>query len=283
MDAEELSNRLKYAILDKLEIATIGNKIIIQLPFTNYKGEPIEIEVIPGDDGNIVLDDLGLIAGFLFELNEYTEGALGHLLTKSLTDSYGLIMHYDEGVISGQVSVTEEVGKLLNFIKVITSIETVLPFISKPHKKKEGRKRLSAVLGRDIAQLRLPLRVEKQAKVEGKHEIWDITYKYTRKEDNTDILIFAADLGLSEPKEKAAHVVTLAGDLMDKEIITNLRRELRVVYSLNGDGSTPTKRAANIIDDYQNRMGYKAFNYADLRDKSLFTTLTISDLSPMKL
>lgn len=283
MNAEELSSSLKSAILDKLEVAIVDSKIIIQLPFTNYKGEPIEIEVTPKDDGNIILGDLGFIAGFLFELNEYTEGAPGHLLTKSLADSYGLIMHYDEGVISGEVSVTEEVGKLLNFIKVIISIETVLPFVRKPRKTKEGRKRLSAILGRDISQLRLPMRVEKQAKVEGKHETWDITYKYIREEDNTDILIFTADLGLSEPKERAAHVVTLASDLLDKEIKPSLRRELRVVYSLNGNGSTPARRAADIIDDYQKRMGYKAFNYADLQDKSLFTNLTIHDLSPMKL
>jgi hypothetical protein len=283
MDAEELSNWLKSAILDKLELVTVDGKIIMQLPFTNYKGEPIEIEVTAKSDGDIILDDLGFVAGSLFELNEYTEGAPGHLLTKNLADSYGLIMHYDEGVISGQVSVTEEVGKLLNFVKVITSIETVLPFIRRPRKKKEGRKRLSTVLGKDIAQLHLPLRVEKQAKVVGKHEIWDINYKYTREEDGTDILILTADLGLSEPKERAAHVVTLASDLLDKEVRASLQRELRVVYSSNGNGSSPTKRAADIIDDYQSRVGYRAFNYADVRDKSLFTNLTIRDLSPMKL
>jgi hypothetical protein len=283
MDAEELSSHLKSIIVKKIEATTVGNRIIIQLPFNNYKGDPIEIEATTKDDGNIVVDDLGFIAGFLFELNEYAEGASGHLLAKSLADSYGLLMQYDDGVISKEVSVTTEIEKLLNFIKVITSIETVLPFIRKPRKKKEGRRRLSTILGKDISQLHLPMRVEKQARVEGKHETWDITYKYTREEDNTDILIFTADLGLSQPKERAAHVVTLASDLLDKEIKTSLRRELRVVYSLNGNGSTPTKRAANIIDDYQERMGYRAFNYADLQDKSLFTNLTIQDLSPMRL
>jgi hypothetical protein len=283
MNPEELCNRLKSIMLDQLELTVTDGRVIMQLPFTNYKGEPIEIEAITKDDGSIVLDDLGVVAGFLFELNEYTEGALGHLLIRSLADFYGFTMHYDEGIISGQVSATEEVGKLLDFMKVITSVETVLPFISRPHKKKEGRRRLSAVLGKDIAQLHLPLRVEKQAKVEGKHETWDVNYKYVREKDNTDVLILTADLGLSDPKERAAHVVTLASDLLDKEVRASLRRELRVVYSSNGNGSTPTKRAANIIDDYQSRVGYRAFNYADVRDKSLFTNLTIRDLSPMEL
>ena len=218
----------------------------------------------------------------LFELNEHTEEALGHLLTKRLADSYGFIMNYNEGVISGQISVTESVERLLDFIKVVTSIETVLPFVSKARKRIEGRKRLSARLGREISQLRLPLRVEKQASVEGKHEIWDITYKYVRKEDSSDILVLAADLGLKEPKERAAHIITLASDVLDPALCRQFRRELRVVYSSNGNGSEATRRASSIIEDYQNRIGYKAFNYADPKAKSDFKSLTIQDLSPMK-
>jgi hypothetical protein len=127
------------------------------------------------------------------------------------------------------------------------------------------------------------MKVEKQAKVAGKHETWDITYKYIREQDNSDILILATDLGIKETKERAAYVVTLASDLLDKEVTSQIHRELRVVYSLNGNGSEPTRRAANIINDYQDRIGYKAFNYAVIQDKSLFTNLTIQDLSPMRL
>jgi len=158
-----------------------------------------------------------------------------------------------------------------------------LPFISKPRKKVKGRSRLNTQLSKEIKQLRLPLRVEKQAKVDGKHETWDIHYKYPIKDDKLDVLIFVADLGLKEPKERTAHVLALASDVLDAEIQKTMRRELRVVYSLNGNGSKATHRAASMIDDYQDRIGYKAFDFGDPKSKSLFTNLTIQDLSPMKI
>ncbi len=283
MNSEELSNYIKSAILERIKVSTLDDKFLIQLPFNSYKGESIEIEVTPRDDGSILIDDVGLIAGLLFELNEHTEEAPGHLLTKRLTNSYEFTMDYDEGVISRQISVTEDTESLLNFIKAITSIETVLPFIRKPHKRTEGRKRLSATLGKDISQLRLPLKVQKQTRVEGKHETWDIDYEYIREADNIDILILAADLGLKEPKERVAYTLTLASDVLDKDVRIPFHRELRIVYSLNGNGTESARRAASMIDDYQERIGYRAFNYADLKDKSYFTDLTIQDLTPMRL
>lgn len=283
MTSAELLAQIKKAIVDGIQVVTVGDGFLVQLPFANYKGEPVEVGVTLQDNGNILIDDVGYISGLLFELNEHSEGARGNLLTRQLVDSYEFNIDYDEGIISEQISIVGEVEKLLDFIKVITSIETVLPFISRPRKKVEGRRRLSAQLSREISQLRLPLRVEKLVKVTGKHEIWDIEYKYTRKEDNSEILILVTDLGLKEPRERAAHVVTLASDVLDADLRQRLRRELRVVYSSNGDNSEATRRAANIIDDYQNRIGYRAFNYNDPKSKSLFANITIQDLSPMKI
>jgi hypothetical protein len=283
MTAEEVLNLIKKAIVSGMRVVTVDDGFLIQLPFVNYKGEPIEVGITLQDNGNILIDDVGYISGLLFELNEHSEGASGNLLTKHLADSYEFNIDYDEGVINEQVSIVGEVEKLLDFIKVVTSIETVLPFISKPRKKVKGRRRLSAQLGREISQLRLPLRVEKLAKVKGKHEIWDIEYKYTRKEDNSEILILVADLGLREPRERAAHVVTLASDVLDADLRQRLRRELRVVYSLNGNNSEATRRAVNMIDDYQDRIGYKVYNYSEPESKSMFTRITIQDLSPMKI
>jgi hypothetical protein len=283
MTSEELLSQLKEGIANKMRVVAVGDGFLIQLPFNNYRGEPIEIGVRLQDNGNILIDDVGYVSGLLFELDEHTEGAPGNLLIKQLVDSYELDIDYDDGIITERLSITGEVEKLLDFIKVITSIETVLPFISRPRKKVEGRRRLTAQLSREISQLRLPLKVEKLAKVAGKHEIWDVEYKYTRKEDNSEILILVADLGLKEPRERAAHVITLASDVLDVQLRQSLRRELRVVYSSNGDHSEATRRAVNIIDDYQKRIGYKAFNYSDPMSKSLFASITVQDLSPMKM
>jgi len=282
MDTEQLANYVKSAITEGISVVTIDTGFLIRFPFNNYKGEPVEISVHT-NNGNLVIDDIGLISGLLFELGEHGEDALGHLITRRLTESYRFNMNYNDGIISQEVSVSKDVEKLLDFVQVITSIGTVLPFVSKPRKRIEGRKKLGAQLAREIAQLRLPLVVEKSTKVEGKHEIWDIDYKYHRKEDSLDILILVADLGLKEPKERAAHTVTLASDVLDTDLLRKSRRELRVVYSANGNGNDATRRAADIIEDYQRRIGYKAFNYANPQAKSSFTNLTIQDLSPMKL
>lgn len=156
MTAEELLNLIKKTIVNGMRVVTVDDGFLIQLPFINYKGEPIEVGITLQDNGNILIDDVGYISGLLFELNEHSEGAPGNLLTKQLADSYEFNIDYDEGVINEQVSIVGEVEKLLDFIKVVTSIETVLPFISKPRKKVKSRRRLSAQLSREISQLRLP-------------------------------------------------------------------------------------------------------------------------------
>lgn len=282
MNREELHSYVSSAIVDGVKVLAVDDGFLIQLPFVNCQGDFVEIGVIPRDDGIVLMDDIGYISGLLFELGEHGEESLGHLLTKRLINSYEFCMSYDEGVISKPITLAAEVEQVLDFIKVVISIETVLPFIGKPRKKVEGRKRLSARIGREISQLRLPMRVEKPARVEGKHEVWDIDYKYTRKDDSFDVLILTANLGLKEPKEKAAHIITLASDVLDASLRNHLHRELRVVYSVNGNESEAIRRAANLIDDYQTRIGYRAFNYSDPKDKSSFTSLTIQDLSPMK-
>jgi len=282
MNREELHSYVSSAIVDGVKVLAVDDGFLIQLPVVNCQGDFVEIGVIPRDDGIVLMDDIGYISGLLFELGEHGEESLGHLLTKRLINSYEFCMSYDEGVISKPITLAAEVEQVLDFIKVVISIETVLPFIGKPRKKVEGRKRLSARIGREISQLRLPMRVEKPARVEGKHEVWDIDYKYTRKDDSFDVLILTANLGLKEPKEKAAHIITLASDVLDASLRNHLHRELRVVYSVNGNESEAIRRAANLIDDYQTRIGYRAFNYSDPKDKSSFTSLTIQDLSPMK-
>jgi hypothetical protein len=283
MTSEELLNQVKEEFVSRIRVAAAGDGFLIQLPFNNYRGEPVEIGARPQGDGTILIDDVGYVAGLLFELNEHTEGAPGNLLTKQLVDSYKLKVDCDEGLVTKRLSLVAEIEKLLDFIKVITAIETVLPFVSRPRKKVEGRRRLSAQVSREISQLRLPLKVERPAKVAGKHEIWDVEYRYTRKEDNAEILVLVADLGLREPRERAAHVITLASDVLDAELRQSLRRELRVVYSSNGDHSEATRRAASIIDDYQRRIGYRAFNYSNPMAKALFAGITVQDLSPMKI
>ena len=120
----------------------------------------------------------------------------------------------------------------------------------------------------------------RHAEIEGKHETWVVDYKYGvgSAMERKDILIVAVDLGHREPRLKAEHVLTLAFDVLQ----VDHRRDLRVVYDVNGNGTeAPARRAAGIISDYQRRIGYRAYNYAVPEDRTLISSLTTQELSPM--
>jgi hypothetical protein len=283
MKIEELFLNLKSYLTTGVHLESYEKGITIHLPFNDYKGESIEIGLVQNKDGTITINDLGYVSGALFELGEHSQESMSHILTRKLMDSYKFSIDYNEGVLSETISTEHEIDKMFDFLKIVISLDTLLPFIAQPRKKFERKKRLSAQISREIKQLRFPLSVEKYAQVQGKYEQWDIDYSYLRREDQANILILTADLSLKEPKERAAHIITLAGDVLDKEIREKSPRELRVVYSANGDKNNAMDRAINIIEDYKGKIGYLTFNYADRESKSNFTNITIHDLSPLSL
>ncbi len=94
-----------------------------------------------------------------------------------------------------------------------------------------------------------------------------------------DILVVAVDLGLKEPRTKAEHVLTMALDLWDPN---NGKKDLRIVYETNGSSNGSSARAAAaLIEDSQERLHYKAFNYGDLQKKGEWMSLTFQELLPL--
>ncbi len=277
MDANGLLTTLRSALLENLSVSPANGGFQIRLPFNDSMGEPIEMFVSFTPDGEPVLDDLGHIAGLLFHLAQHTEDAPGYLLIKNLTDLYDVTMDFNRGILLQQLSSLDQKLAILNFIKLLVASHTAIPAMER-RKKRQGRKRLSARLGREIKQLRFPEHVQRVAEVAGKYETWLVDYKYVHVIDREPkhVIIVTADLEQREPREKAAHVLTLAYDVL----AIDRRPSVRVVYETNGS-TQAVKRAADLIESYQEAIGYKAFNYADRRQRAELNALTVQELSPM--
>jgi len=251
----------------------------VTLPFQDYMGEPIEMLVVPSPD-QVIVEDLGHSAGLLFSLGLQSVENPAHQLIKNLSDSYRIVMDYDSGVLRQQLSPDVFGSQILEFIKVLISVQTVIPELQR--RRREGRvgRRLATRLGEAVKQLRLPVEVQRQVDVEGKHETWQVDYKYVRNHgpDTVDVLILATDLNVKEPRKSAEHALTLAVDVLAIED----KRELRVVYDVDGNGSSAAaQRAAMLIDDYQRRLRYRAYNFASLEDKAWLMAQIVQELSPL--
>lgn len=279
MNQKDIHELIVSQIGRNLAVIPSNGGFKVTLPFQDYMGEPIEILVIPSPD-QVIVEDLGHSAGLLFSLGLQSEENPAHQLIKNLSDSYHIVMDYDSGVLRQQLSSNIFASEILEFIKVLISVQTVIPELQRRRRERRVGRRLAARIGDVVKQLRLPVEVQRQVDVEGKHETWQVDYKYVHNHgpETVDVLILATDLGVKEPRKSVEHALTLAVDVLAIED----KRELRVVYDVDGNGSsTAAQRAAMLIDDYQRRVGYRAYNFANLEDKAQLMTQIVQELSPL--
>jgi len=249
------------------------------LAFRDYMGDPVEVFVLSTPD-RVIVEDFGHSAGLLFSLGLQSEENPAHQLIRNLSDAYHITMDYDTGVLKYEVSPADFVSGFLDFAKVLISLQTVLPELQRRRREARGRRRLATRLGEAVKQLKLPVEVQRQVEVEGRHEAWSIDYRYARNHgpEAIDVLILAAEFNIKEPRKTAEHALTLAVDILDR----GHKRDLRIVYDVDGNESTAAaQRAAMLIDDYQGRVGYRAYNYANLEDRTQLMALIIQELSPL--
>lgn len=279
MNQEDIRKLILSQISENLAVIPSNGGFKVTLPFQDYMGDPIEMLVMPTAD-QVMVEDLGHSAGLLFSLGLQSEENPAHQLIKNLSDSYHIVMDYDSGVLRQQLSPDVFGSGILEFIKVLISVQTVIPELQRRRRGGRVGRRLATRLGEVVKQLRLPVEVQRQVDVEGKHETWQVDYKYMRNHgpETVDIFILATDLNVKEPRKSAEHTLTLAVDVLAIED----KRELRVVYDIDGNGSSAAaQRAAMIIDDYQRRVGYRAYNFASLEDKAQLMAQIVQELSPL--
>ena len=279
LKVDEVRELLASQFVSMLSVNASGDGYKAILPFNDYLGDPIEV-FLAFTDGQVVVDDLGRSAGVLFSTGQHSSESPAHHLMRNLSDAYKIKMDYNTGLLSQEIKFNEIRNKINDFIKVLISIQTVVPELQRRRRGPTGRTRLSSLIGRDIQQLKLPVHVQRQVEVEGRRDSWLVDYKYVRKmgPKYEDVLIFTTELNIKEPRKQAEHALALAIDILAIED----SRNLKVVYSLNGNGeSSSAYRAAMLIDDSQGLVGYKAYNYADLEHRSQLMASTIQDLTPL--
>ena len=276
---QEVQELLTSQFVSTLTVEASDDNFICMLPFTDFLGEPIELS-ISFTENYLMIDDLGRSAGALFSAGQHTSDSAAHQLIRNLSDAYNINMDYNNGLLRQEIPVEEIHLKLNDFIKVLISIQTVIPELQRKRRVPRGRTKLSARIGRDIRQLKLPVYVHRQTEVEGKHDSWTVDFKYGRKigKNIEEVLIVAPDLNVKEPRKHAEHALALAIDLL----AIDDHRALKVIYSLNEESrQSPIHRAAMLINDSQNLIGYTAFDYANIEQKSQFMASTIQDLTPL--
>ena len=174
-----------------------------------------------------------------------------------LCDSYEIKMNLDQGVLEKDIQ-QDDFETMLDFCKVMIVLQTAIPQMP-ARKVLFNRSRLAVKISRDINQLKLPVRIERQILVRGEKEFWPVSFKYEKPDHHrTEVLVIAVDLYRKDPRQKAASVIASAVDLMK---LSN--RDLRVVYEVDGIGNiAEIKRAKSLIDEYQETFKYSTFNYA---------------------
>jgi hypothetical protein len=278
LSSPDIVSVIRAKISDETKVSTIDDKLVLALPFRDAAGDPIEM-ILTREGHDFILDDLGHVAGLLFQLNQYGFGATGHEFVKNLCSAYDISIDYDRGILSKKVS-EKDIPGFLDFIKVICSLQTSLPVIPLHKRERRTGRRLGTILGREVKQLKMSFPVQRQATVIGRNETWIVDYLYpvTIANQPRDVILVTADLQWGEPREKAAHIVTLAVDVLE----TRFRRDLRVVYDTgkNGNGA---KKAASLIEDNQSRIGYKAFDFGDEEKRTELYSLLHRELSPLAI
>ena len=281
MSNNQIDQMMRSVFCDDLQVVQSNDGYKVRLPITDYLNSPVEA-LISVDNDQITIDDMGHTAGLLFELSQHGEGSPGFQLAKRLAQLNNVEIKYNEGTLFTSGKIDDIKTPLLSFLKTIISLQNVLPEIKTRKRDLYGHRSLRARLSRDITQLKMVIAVQMKAEVDGKYEKWPVDYRYIRGENSqkTEVLIVTANLALRDPRQKAEHILTLANDVLD----TKKRRALRVVYDVDGNGRSQTaSRAVALIENYQERIGYKAYNYSNRDKKAEISALTTQDLAGFSL
>lgn len=279
MNQDDILHLFRSQITENVVVFPVNGGYKVQLPFKDALGDHIAILVTPTPEG-IILDDLGHTASLMFHLSQYKEDAPGHVLIRNLTDAYAITMDYDQGLLTQALSLQDDPSDILSFIKVLISAQTVMPELQRRKRERRGGRRLDVRLRREIHHLSLQDYVRRQDEVLGRYESWVVDYTYVRRvvSAQVDVLIVTADLRGRDPRRKAEHVLTLASDILDVAD----RRLLRIVYDVDNNGSQEAaSRAANMIIGNQDKIGYKAYNFSDSKQRSSLISVTHQELSPL--
>ena len=108
-------------------IRTRGYEHLVQLPFQDSMGDPIQISIHVQDDNTVQMDDAGAIAGLLFSLGQDGEHTPAFKLVTNLAQAHGLEIDFEEGILAVSTTPDGITETLVGLTKVVITILTAVP------------------------------------------------------------------------------------------------------------------------------------------------------------
>ena len=141
MNETSIKELIKTSLCGGIDVQKLedDNDYVVSIPFSDYLGDEIEIGITAKGD-SMILDDLGRTSGLLFSIDQHKPDAPAHRLVKILVDEYKMTMDYNYGLVIKEVKHDDTKG-ILDYIKVITSLNTTIPKLKYQKVERKPRKR----------------------------------------------------------------------------------------------------------------------------------------------
>ncbi len=250
---------------------------IFVLPFKDSMGDNFVIRVRE-NDRHFILDDAGIMQNTLFTMSQTIGGTRPNKLVSALVRSFDAHFDQMEGVVELASGYDEIVPKLLHFVKLLVTLDTMLVEIGKeekelarPYRQSLGP-RASHRIRRSLRPLIQARKVNHRVTVDGltvPDWMVDFAYKPTLERLVVEVemvILISVDLAVLDPVVKATYAYARAMDIK----AAHAKYDIRIAYDTHGQNSASAS-GANFLSEHQ--IYDKAYTAIDLSKRENFGEL----------
>ncbi len=262
---EEMASQLSFYV-DEASDASV-----FILPFKDNLGDNLVIR-LRDNEQHYVVDDGGLTSNTLFVISETTGGVKSGKLASSLISSFGAHLNKAEGLVELTAGYYEVVPKMLHFIKMLLTLDTMLGEVVK-EEREIGRPQRQSLGPRASQKLRKPLNpLIKLGQVSYRFLVdgltvpdWMVDFAYEPVPPYLAppaqmVLYITVDLAVVDPVLKATYAFSRAIDIK----AAHKDYDIRIAFDAHGQNSTSAS-AARFLSEHQ--IDTKAYTAIDLSKK----------------
>ena len=280
MDCKVLEERIRSGFSQWTRVQSRSPGVCtVTLPFWDDSGDPFRLTVSV-ENGRVLVDDAGSVAGLLFSLDQHEEGTPAFKLLEDLERSHQFEVDFDEGLIKLSVAEDDLYKGLSRMAKLVFSLHTVVPHMRVVRRRTSSLgPRLRSKIVRRYRELEILDQVERNHEVESSAgPNWTVDFHWLVGSNGFPhgVNVVAADLGVADPLAKAHRIVSLSVDLGDR-----LRRgadQLRVVFETGNDNPLSVE-AGQFLRFHSDRLTYDVFDLQIADDASRFYEVSVRELT----
>ncbi len=276
---EDIFRQLREEVGDqfRLYLDETSDMGVFVLPFKDNLGDNFVIRVRE-NDGYFILDDGGIAKNTLFIMSETIGGVKSGKLVSVLVRSFDARFDKIEGLVELVSGYDEVVPKLLHFVKLLVTMDTMLVEIGKeekelarPYRQSLGL-RASHRIRRSLRPLIQVRKVDYRVTVDGltvPDWLVDFAYKPTLELLAIEVemvILISVDLAVLDPVVKATYAYSRAMDIK----AAHAKYDIRIAYDTHGQNSASAS-GANFISEHQ--IYDKAYTAIDLSKRENFAEL----------